>query len=261
MLLRRFASNFFTCGSHSIIGYGKNKGEDAFYFDKNLLSIADGVGGWTLQGVDPSKYAWELMKNVEKVFKNSPDQEKTSFNVLKKAASNCKEKGSSTCCLIVLDPQLPTIDTINVGDSGFYIYRKVNQSLNLVDKSTEVLHGFNFPFQLGTNGDRVEKGSIKRFDVQDKDFIVMYTDGISDNLFEDMTRNILKDHLFKDFELNFVAKTLAENAFELSINEHYFSPFSKAAMAMKAGGREYTGGKPDDITVIIAQISLFPHKD
>jgi protein phosphatase PTC7 len=32
-------------------------GEDAFYASENLLVVADGVGGWNAQGVDPSKYS------------------------------------------------------------------------------------------------------------------------------------------------------------------------------------------------------------
>ena len=32
-------------------------GEDAFYSSSQLLIIADGVGGWNNQGIDPSKYS------------------------------------------------------------------------------------------------------------------------------------------------------------------------------------------------------------
>lgn len=32
-------------------------GEDAFFDSANVLAIADGVGGWNNQGIDPSKYS------------------------------------------------------------------------------------------------------------------------------------------------------------------------------------------------------------
>ena len=32
-------------------------GEDAFYAGQDLLVVADGVGGWNYEGVDPSLYS------------------------------------------------------------------------------------------------------------------------------------------------------------------------------------------------------------
>ena len=39
-----------------------NAGEDAFFADINLLSIADGVGAWIEQGVDPARYSRKLVE-------------------------------------------------------------------------------------------------------------------------------------------------------------------------------------------------------
>jgi protein phosphatase PTC7 len=35
-------------------------GEDAYYANTHLLAVADGVGGWNNQGVDPSLYSRAL---------------------------------------------------------------------------------------------------------------------------------------------------------------------------------------------------------
>ena len=35
-------------------------GEDAFYADDRVLSVADGVGGWVEVGVDPANYSRKL---------------------------------------------------------------------------------------------------------------------------------------------------------------------------------------------------------
>jgi protein phosphatase PTC7 len=50
-----------------------------------------------------------------------------------------------------------------------------------------------------------------------------------------------------------LAKVLTEEAFEKSNDKNYFSPFAKKAQDNK---RYYLGGKPDDITIIVAQVTL-----
>lgn len=49
------------------------------------------------------------------------------------------------------------------------------------------------------------------------------------------------------------SKALAEEAERLSKDKEYLSPFSKKA---RENQLNYTGGKPDDITIIVAQINL-----
>lgn len=39
-------------------------GEDAFYAHKKLLTVADGVGGWATQGVDPGLYSKEFCRHI-----------------------------------------------------------------------------------------------------------------------------------------------------------------------------------------------------
>jgi protein phosphatase PTC7 len=253
LFLRRCFANRFTSGVCSLIGPGKKKGEDAYFTSPDLLSIADGVGGWTLSGIDPSKYAWQLMKNVES-FSASLVSDRTGFNILSKAAAKCTETGSSTCCLLLLNQSSATIDALNVGDSGFFLYRKENNGLALVEKSQEVLHGFNFPFQLGTDGDSVATAWKKTVQVKDKDILIVYTDGLSDNLFENAIREIVKNELDSGSELRIVAEKLANTAIDCSVNENYLSPFAKAASV--AYKQRYIGGKPDDTTVIVAEIRI-----
>ncbi len=49
------------------------------------------------------------------------------------------------------------------------------------------------------------------------------------------------------------SKALAEKAELLSNDKDYLSPFSKKA---RENQLNYTGGKPDDITIIVAQLNL-----
>ena len=40
-------------------------GEDAFYVSKNILIVADGVGGWSRMGIDSGVYARRLISAVK----------------------------------------------------------------------------------------------------------------------------------------------------------------------------------------------------
>lgn len=248
--LRRLFSLKFEAGVCSLVGPGKSKGEDAYWVSGDLLTVADGVGGWNLSGIDPSKYAWELIGNIQKA-KGSAEN-KSAFEILDVASKGCKETGSSTCVLMLLDPITHIIDTINVGDSGFFIYRNAESQLGLINKSQEVLHGFNFPFQLGTEGDSANTGDKKKIKVQENDLIVVYSDGLSDNLYEEKIREIVQAGVNNGTGLNELAKELANEAVKVSIDNNYFSPFAKAASLFYL--QKYIGGKPDDTTVIVAKV-------
>lgn len=50
-----------------------------------------------------------------------------------------------------------------------------------------------------------------------------------------------------------VAEIIAKEAEKFSYNQGYISPFAKSA---RENFFDYAGGKPDDITVIVAQIIL-----
>ena len=75
-----------------------------------------------------------------------------------------------------------------------------------------------------------------------------------DNLFqEEITEIINKNPNFLMGDLNQVAQEIAEKAFENSNNRKKLSPFEKKA---KEAGMFYFGGKPDDITVVVAVVDL-----
>lgn len=73
----------------------------------------------------------------------------------------------------------------------------------------------------------------------------------------DLVRPFLRDtDLLADPEL--VAQVIAEEAEKYSLQQHYVSPFAKGAREQYY---DYVGGKPDDITVIVAQIMLAKKND
>ena len=82
-------------------------------------------------------------------------------------------------------------------------------------ESKEQQHSFNFPYQVGTNGDDPNKGEINAHNVKHGDIIVVGSDGLWDNIHRQkivqVVNNFVKGgHEIKDAEL--VAEILAKEA-------------------------------------------------
>jgi len=150
-----------------------------------------------------------------------------------------------------------TIYSANLGDSGFLLIRDGE----VVHRSVEQQHYFNTPFQL-TNAppgqednvlsDRIEMADKQSYRVEEGDILLMGTDGLFDNMHEDMIVDYItkyKDHKNATKE---TATNIAQKAYDLSFDPDYLSPFSMSAID---AGIEIRGGKPDDITVIVASVS------
>jgi protein phosphatase PTC7 len=106
--------------------------------------------------------------------------------------------GSSTACVLILNRENSTVYTANIGDSGFILVR----SGEIVHRSAEQQHYFNTPFQLslpppghGDNvlSDRPESADQLSFPVEDGDVILVATDGVFDNVPENMLLDTLKE--------------------------------------------------------------------
>ena len=129
-------------------------------------------------------------------------------------------------------------------------------------ESKEQQHSFNFPFQCGTNGDDPNKGNALAHKVEHGDIIVLGSDGHWDNLHRmtivDMIKPFVKWTEENQYglidDVSLVAELLAKEAERFSYLSSYVSPFAESA---RAHGYDYAnGGKPDDITVIVAQVLL-----
>ncbi|KAH1025539.1 hypothetical protein HUJ05_010247 [Dendroctonus ponderosae] len=167
---------------------------------------------------------------------------------------------SSTACVVFLNRENSTLYTANIGDSGFMVVRRGR----VVRRSEEQQHYFNTPFQLSLPppgyradvlSDRPESASSDNFPVEDGDVILVATDGVFDNL----PQNIILNELIKcqgercASRLQMVANSIAWMARSLSFDETFISPFAERAFA---NGINTIGGKPDDITVILATVAI-----
>lgn len=114
--------------------------------------------------------------------------------------------------------------------------------------------GFNFPKQIGTNGNDPAEADLMTHEVQLNDIFVLGSDGLFDNLFERDILDIIKPFIKHDDRIldpELVAQMIAQKAEQLSKDSNYISPFSKEAYKHFY---DYRGGKEDDITVVVAQI-------
>ncbi|KAG0227499.1 hypothetical protein BGX31_006991 [Mortierella sp. GBA43] len=95
--------------------------------------------------------------------------------------------GSSTACLAVLrDDELRIA---NLGDCGVSVIRR-NE---FIFRTEEQQHSFNYPYQLGTGSSDTPSDALTfTVKIQSGDIVVMGTDGIFDNLFdEDILEEVL----------------------------------------------------------------------
>lgn len=173
-------------------------GEDAMYAHDNVLAVMDGVGGWAEHGVDPAKYSKKLAKFVEQLWQSQAGRYIINpKSLIVDSARLNKEIGSSTCAILTLDESAPLLRASYIGDSGYVIYRLEEDELKEQYMYAEHTHGFNFPFQIGSQGDNPDTALEQSHEIQHNDIIVVGSDGLFDNLDGDQLKGIIKSHLKK----------------------------------------------------------------
>eukprot|EP00050_Salpingoeca_kvevrii_P022797 m.132251 g.132251 ORF g.132251 m.132251 type:complete len:293 (-) comp9830_c0_seq2:190-1068(-) len=232
-----------------------NCGEDAFFVlqqpQQSFLGVLDGVGGWRDQGVDPAEFTWKLADAAKASCEASPetDMETLFKNTLE---NRPRIMGSSTLCFARIDHATGLLDTCNFGDSGLRVFRNAE----VVFRTTDLTFDFNFPYQISADARRTEKPGLESFQLQKGDIVVLGTDGLFDNVFDDDLGSTV-DYCqllerMKGSELAAaVAKVMASLADRLAHIDDYESPFAKEAATY---GYKFDGGKVDDITVVVGCI-------
>ncbi|PWN52935.1 protein serine/threonine phosphatase 2C, partial [Violaceomyces palustris] len=317
-------------------------GEDAYFLRPDSLGVADGVGGWASRpGADPALFSRLLMHfcavELGKYDGLTPQQlaadggsllsSWTSVDpveVMHRAWERCVRAsrregilGSSTALIALLRGD--ELRIANLGDCVLLIIR----AGELLFRSAEQQHSFNFPVQLGMMGHTAESVSLAadrtlaregylqsgaaddleeddaaealgtsvnaqddgkaqtnevewdepRRDagrwtvkVQKGDIIVIGSDGLVDNLFdEDIVEEVLRFApppprsnasseyvLPPTFSPQLVSEALCSRAKAVSEDSRAVSsPFQQRAMEE---GLHYVGGKHDDISVLVAVV-------
>ncbi|GJN21656.1 hypothetical protein PR202_gb09154 [Eleusine coracana subsp. coracana] len=137
-----------------------------------------------------------------------------------------------------------------VGDSGFAVFRDGR----LFRRSRPQQHEFNCPYHLSS---KVTSASISHADVgevaaMEGDVVVVGTDGLFDNVSDDEMERVVEMGAAIGFSPKNMADVIAGVAYEASRCSYRDTPYSVARR--KERGTTSTGGKADDITVIVAFI-------
>ncbi|KAF7331750.1 hypothetical protein MKEN_00054800 [Mycena kentingensis (nom. inval.)] len=278
----------------------RDAGED-FYFYNSMrnksgvcFGVADGVTGWLESGVDPALFAQALMFHSHRYSRSAwagepeinPELdyeereqvegwELTPYECLDLAYGGVLrekfvEAGSSTACIISLNAQNGLLQSANLGDSGFSIIR---DSSILYHQPVQT-HFFNCPKQLTKlpppSGRRFTRACVDspreaetyRAQLCDGDVVVAYTDGFSDNVFRhELVEICSRDPDVgdsDDAQAQSMADRLVLHARECMAAKSRVSPFERQAARE---GMFFPGGKPDDVTVVVALVRENQTKD
>lgn len=245
-------------------------GEDAAQTSSNFLVVADGVGGWAKHGVNPGLYSRKLVQTIvelgQDTTKNkekqvSRDDYSFLFDIVHEAnhLTAAEHKGSATCTTLQLvssKGEEPMLKTLNVGDSGYSIHRWNGDSFDVRFVSEVGQKRFNYPHQLGGNhGDDVRSVGMTQthLDIDPTlDVIIVVSDGVTDNIYPHQYHDDCLTSLPLT-SLSWVADCIARKAYWLGKDRTFDSPFAKSGR--ESGYYRGTGGKHDDITVVVAQIT------
>lgn len=230
-------------------------GEDAYFIDADsgVLGVADGVGGWADQGVDPGIFSRQLMNFAAEESRAGESDPKT---IMTRAHSRTTALGSSTALIVSLVSRgdgsgTKVLKAANMGDSGFLHLRRGE----VLYESESQQHYFNAPYQLGAPGTEADSDSprlaqtIEREDLKVGDVFVLGSDGLLDNLFPEEIAAIVFDG--RNRRPSEIADEIARKAHVAAKRKYGSSPFGVEA---KKAGYTFQGGKLDDITVIVAVV-------
>lgn len=235
-------------------GYG---GEDAYFAAKSqagqaVAGVADGVYMWRMAGVDSGAFSRALMEDCRRQAKAAtlllnPVQMVTEAFQSVRAAGY---KGSSTVCLIVVDPSTGNVRSANLGDSGYLHLAPSAQSGPLIVKGKSVPqeHCFGWPYQLGAHptSDGPQECASGTFSVDRGDALLLGTDGLWDNLH--LSEVIEEVNRFFRSGPSAIARALAAKAYQASLDRTRDTPYSIAAS--EAFEMAYSGGKRDDVAIV-----------
>ncbi|CAD6209973.1 unnamed protein product [Miscanthus lutarioriparius] len=221
-------------------------GEDAYFIAcDGWFGVADGVGQWSFEGINAGLYARELMDGCKKIVTETQGAAgMRTEDVLAKAADEARCPGSSTVLVAHFDGQV--LHASNIGDSGFLVIR--NGEVH--KKSKPMTYGFNFPLQIEKGDDPLKIVQKYTIDLQEGDVIVTASDGLFDNVYEEEVAGIVSKSLEADIKPTEIADLLVARAKEVGRCGFGRSPFSDSALA--AGYLGYSGGKLDDVTVVVS---------
>ncbi|KAL3334027.1 hypothetical protein AABB24_030678 [Solanum stoloniferum] len=231
-------------------------GEDAFFVSSDngeVIVVADGVSGWAEKNVDPALFSRELVANVSSLVGNVEVNDDPRI-LIKGAHAATSSIGSATVIVSVFKNGILKI--ASVGDCGLRVIRKGQ----MIFSTFPLEHYFDCPYQLSSEAvtQTYLDAIVSTVNLQVGDTIIMGSDGLFDNIFDQEIVSVVTTN----DDVSNAAKALADLARNHSVDTKFDSPFSLEARARgfdvpwwkKVFGMKFTGGKLDDITVIVGKV-------
>ena len=242
-------------------------GEDSADSSDYVLTVADGVGGWAEQGINPGLFSTELTASVIGISGEEPEQSayELAYTACQHAATLFE--GSATLVIIRLLEGLK-IEGANLGDSGYALFHvNKDDTIEMYFRSPSQQKTHNFPFQCGSTGDSPEEAEyFLNEDVREGDVVLVFSDGVVDNVYDSGLYHCIEEYLYDGLvvSLSQAADCLARKAYFLGKNNEYRSPWMAEfkhyedsgipVLYPAEEGYDFIGGKHDDITITLAQV-------
>lgn len=168
------------------------------------FGLADGVSGNSKKGFDAKLFPQALMNTCKRILGDLKQDTLSLYELLSKShilVQSNKVYGSSTVCLMRIDKHNNLLDTLNLGDSGYMIIR----NKQVLFKSVAQSHRYNAPYQIGCTPPELSDYDLYRDQPEDSiclkhkikfgDFLILSSDGLFDNLYEDEIALIINNHV------------------------------------------------------------------
>ena len=190
--------------------------KDAYFScPPRYFGVFDGVSAMT----QSRAYAQTLAKVTCSTLSTTSDDDWTeqAQNALLQAGRAARDiSGGSTLAVVRLDldAEVPCVRVFTVGDCECMVLRSPTPgSIELVSVSTIKVHDNGAPYQLAGKGwitDMPEDGIVAATDVQAGDTILLYSDGLSNNLENEEIAKIVGSYATSPVDV--VADTLVQSA-------------------------------------------------
>ncbi|KAJ3432169.1 protein phosphatase ptc7 [Anaeramoeba flamelloides] len=221
----------------------KDRNEDNYFLTKNVFGIFDGVGGWARSGGRSDLYSADLSKHCKAGVETKALLD--PLKVLEYGFSKADQSVRGTTTAVIASVDEKVLSVINLGDSGCLLVR----NNDAVFMSSEQQHSFNYPFQIGTRSkSRPKDGDRYSFPILPGDKFLLYTDGISDNIFK---KELVEHCSDNSKSIKQIATGLVNKALERGLDRNFVSPFQVKA---RMDGHNFKGGKLDDCTVVLVSV-------
>lgn len=254
---------------------GTTNGDDAIIVNgQNFLAVNDGVGAWAAKerghaalwsrliahfwAIEAEKAMLDAGSGADAL--HPVDYLQSAFEQTKTITTEPNEIcGTTTACSAILHYRSetePIIYATNLGDCAVRIIRPRDQEI--IYRTKEQWHWFDCPRQLGTNSPDTPKANavVDIVDIQEGDVVLVVSDGVSDNLWENEVCQNVCDSVMKWKEgangtedgMVYVARELMNAARVIAQDPFAESPFMERAVEE---GLPMEGGKMDDISVVM----------